>query len=83
MTLALTLTLTSQVCIIGGYGGPGTTRDFYMDVHMLELDTWSWVRVSDVCLSPASPASHRSACALQHSPLIVSFPSGVMSSPPP
>ena len=24
--------------MIGGYGGPGTTRDFFMDVNILELD---------------------------------------------
>eukprot|EP00965_Chrysotila_dentata_P026184 868271-Pleurochrysis_carterae.AAC.2 len=34
----------SQVFVIGGYGGPGTCRDFYMDVHILELDTWSWTK---------------------------------------
>ena len=35
----------SRVIIIGGYGGPGTSRDFFMDVHILELDTYSWVKV--------------------------------------
>ena len=31
--------------MIGGYGGPGTTRDFFMDGAILELDVWSWTKV--------------------------------------
>ena len=42
----------SKVFIIGGYGGPGTSRDFFMDVHILELETWSWVRVRERASSP-------------------------------
>ena len=31
----------SKVFVIGGYGGPGTTRDFFMDVNILELGVQS------------------------------------------
>ena len=32
-----------KIFIIGGYGGTGSSRDFTMDVHALDLDTWSWL----------------------------------------
>ena len=51
-----------KVCIVGGYGGPGTTRDFYMDVHMLELDGWNWVRVANVRGPSPRPRSDHCAC---------------------
>ena len=28
--------LKHKVAVVGGYGGPGTTRDFFMDVHLLQ-----------------------------------------------
>lgn len=36
---------THKVFILGGYGGLGTSRDFFMDVHFLALDTWTWEKV--------------------------------------
>ena len=42
----------SKVFIVGGYGGPSTSRDFFMDVHILELDTYCWTKVGP----PSSPA---------------------------
>ena len=34
-----------KVFILGGYGGLGTSRDFFMDVHFLALDSWTWEKV--------------------------------------
>ena len=51
-----------KVCIVGGYGGPGTTRDFYMDVHMLELDSWTWNRIQNVRGPSPRPRSDHCAC---------------------
>ena len=30
-----------KIFVIGGYGGVGSCRDFSMDVHALDIDTWS------------------------------------------
>jgi len=60
-----------KVCIVGGYGGPGTTRDFYMDVHMLELDSWTWVRIQNVRGPQPKPRSDHCSC-LSRGFLIVS-----------
>jgi hypothetical protein len=46
---------THKVFILGGYGGLGTSRDFFMDVHFLALDTWTWEKV------PANTAFARRA----------------------
>ena len=46
---------THKVFILGGYGGLGTSRDFFMDVHFLALDTWTWEKV------PATTAFARRA----------------------
>ena len=35
-----------QIFILGGYGGLGTSRDFFMDVHFVALDTWTWEKVT-------------------------------------
>ena len=51
-----------KVAIVGGYGGPGTTRDFYMDVHMLELDTWTWNRIQNVRGPSPRPRSDHCTC---------------------
>jgi len=34
-----------KLIIIGGYGGSGTARDFFADIHVLELSTWTWTKV--------------------------------------
>ena len=51
-----------KVVVLGGYGGPGTTRDFFMDVHMLELNTWTWTRVENVRGPAPKPRSDHCTC---------------------
>jgi hypothetical protein len=60
-----------RVCVIGGYGGPGTSRDYFMDVNMLELDTWSWTKIANVRGPQPKPRSDHCAC-LTRGILIVS-----------
>jgi dynein heavy chain len=60
-----------KICVIGGYGGPGTTRDFFMDVHMLELDTWTWVKIANTRGPQPKPRSDHCTC-LSRGLLIVS-----------
>ena len=51
-----------KVCIIGGYGGPGTSRDYFMDVNMLELDTWTWLKIANVRGPQPKPRSDHCTC---------------------
>jgi electron transfer flavoprotein alpha subunit len=57
--------------VVGGYGGPGTTRDFYMDVHFLELDSWTWIKVANIRGPAPKPRSDHCTC-LSRGMLIVS-----------
>lgn len=50
-----------RLFVIGGFGGAGS-RDFLMDVHVLELSTWSWWRAEDVRGPPPSPRSDHCVC---------------------
>lgn len=34
-----------RLYVIGGYGGAGTARDFFSDIHVLDLLTWTWTKV--------------------------------------
>ena len=52
----------SKVFVIGGYGGPGTTRDFFMDVNILELDVWSWTKVQYMKGPAPKPRSDHCVC---------------------
>ena len=61
----------SKVAVVGGYGGPGTTRDFYMDVHFLELDSWTWIKVANIRGPAPKPRSDHCTC-LSRGMLIVS-----------
>ena len=49
-----------KVFILGGYGGLGTSRDFFMDVHFLALDNWTWEKVGHALPPslPSLPAHH-------------------------
>lgn len=51
-----------KVFILGGYGGLGTSRDFFMDVHFLALDNWTWEKVGEQKGIPPSPRSDHCAC---------------------
>ena len=51
-----------KVIVVGGYGGPGTCRDFFMDVHILELDSWSWTKVSYMKGEVPKPRSDHCVC---------------------
>lgn len=51
-----------KILVLGGYGGPGTNRDFFMDIHMLELDTMTWVKVQNVRGPQPRPRSDHCAC---------------------
>jgi len=60
-----------KIAILGGYGGPGTSRDFFMDVHFLELDSMTWVKVANVRGPAPKPRSDHCTC-LSRDTLIVS-----------
>ena len=49
---------THKVFILGGYGGLGTSRDFFMDVHFLTLDTWTWEKVPANAALPGVHTEH-------------------------
>ena len=51
-----------RIVVVGGYGGPGTSRDYFMDVNLLELDTWSWNKIANVRGPQPKPRSDHCAC---------------------
>ena len=51
-----------RVCIVGGYGGPGTTRDFFMDISLLDIDEWTWYKVANTRGPQPKPRSDHCAC---------------------
>ena len=51
-----------KIAIVGGYGGPNTSVDFFMDVHFLELDTWTWVKVQNMRGPNPKPRSDHCSC---------------------
>lgn len=51
----------SKVLVLGGYGGPGSSRDFYLDVHFLELGTYTWTKLESMKGPVPSPRSDHSA----------------------
>eukprot|EP00962_Isochrysis_galbana_P049553 scaffold21051_cov111-Isochrysis_galbana.AAC.5 len=34
-----------KLYVFGGYGGAGSARDFFSDIHVLDLLTWTWTKV--------------------------------------
>ena len=51
-----------KIFIIGGYGGNGSARDFSMDVHALDLDTWSWSKIERVKGIAPKPRADHTVC---------------------
>ena len=51
-----------KVAILGGFGGPGTSRDYFIDLHFLELDTWSWFKVPNIRGPNPKPRSDHCTC---------------------
>ena len=51
-----------KIFIIGGYGGAGSTRDFTMDVHALDLDTWSWSKIERIKGPAPRPRADHAVC---------------------
>ena len=51
-----------KIAIVGGFGGPGTSRDYFMDCHFLELDTWTWGKVPNIRGPQPKPRSDHCAC---------------------
>ena len=53
-----------KIFIIGGYGGHGSTRDFSMDVHALDIDNWVWSKIDRIKgTAPRPRADHTVAVA--------------------
>lgn len=53
-----------KIFIIGGYGGHGSTRDFSMDVHALDIDNWVWSKIDRIKgTAPKPRADHTVAVA--------------------
>ena len=51
-----------KIFIIGGYGGHGSTRDFTMDVHALDIDTWAWSKIDRIKGVPPKPRADHTVC---------------------
>ncbi|KAJ1633365.1 hypothetical protein T492DRAFT_546868, partial [Pavlovales sp. CCMP2436] len=51
-----------KIFIIGGYGGVGSSRDFLMDVHALDLETWSWSRIERIKGTPPHVRADHTVC---------------------
>ena len=51
-----------KIFIIGGYGGHGSTRDFTMDVHALDLDNWSWSKIERIKGPAPKPRADHTVC---------------------
>ena len=59
-----------KIFIIGGYGGHGSTRDFSMDVHALDLDTMSWSKIERIKGPAPKPRADHTVAVLSQGPLL-------------
>jgi dynein heavy chain len=51
-----------KIFVIGGYGGVGSCRDFSMDVHAIDLDTWSWSKIERIKGPAPKPRADHTVC---------------------